>query len=46
MQPEVGLRHYYISIKLIIKIKRVTFCDYEEIGTLTYCSMDANWLDK
>lgn len=38
MQPKIGLRYYYISIKLIIKIKRVTFCDYEETGALKYYS--------
>lgn len=46
MQPKIGLKHYYNAIKLIIKIKRVIFCNYKKAGTLTYYLVDANWLDK
>lgn len=46
MQPKMGLGHYYIFTKLIIKIKSVTFCEYEKTGILTYYSVNANWLDK
>lgn len=46
MQPKIGLRNYYTSIKFITRIKRVTFCDHEKTGTLLYYSVAANWLGK
>lgn len=45
-QPKIGLRHCYFPIKLITKIKRATFCNYEETGTLKCHSVAVNGLDK